>query len=62
MKARYKIYLTEQLYAVLTLDLEIPKDQKLLAEALGVGAQEQANLVGQKVNDLLLLLGNGDEA
>jgi hypothetical protein len=62
MKSKFKVYLTDQIYAVLKLDLEIPNDQKALAEALGIGKEEQANLVGQEMQSILLLLGNSDEA
>lgn len=61
MQAKFKVYLTEKVYAVLKLSLEIPTDQKNLAEALGIGKQEQDNLVGQKLQELLYLMGNSDE-
>ena len=62
MKAKYKRYLTDQIYGILTISLDIPKEQKMLAEALGIGDQEQVNLVGQDMQTILSLLGNTEEA
>ena len=54
--------LTDSISATLTIDLSIPRDQQLVAELYGTGEQEQANLVGQKMQEILALLGNSDEA
>lgn len=61
MQAKYKIYLRDNLYAVLRLSLEIPAAQRDIAEAQGIGKEEQANLVGQKMAELLQLMGSTDE-
>lgn len=62
MRAKFRIYLTEDLFAVLSLDLSIPFDQGLVADTKGIGRQERENLVGQKMQELLYLLGNTEEA
>jgi len=62
VKAKFKIFLTEKFYAVLTVNLEIPNDQRIVAELTGSNEQEQLNLVGQKMQEILYLLGNTDEA
>jgi hypothetical protein len=62
MRAKYKVYLTDNVYAVLSLDLSIPKDQQQMAAVTGMSEQEQSNAVGQKLQELLYLLGNTDEA
>jgi len=60
-RVKQKVYLTDQLYAVLTMKLEMPPAQRDLAEALGTGPQEQQNLLGQRMAELLQLMGNTDE-
>lgn len=62
MKTKLKLYLTDSVYAVLSVDLSIPKDQKNLAESIGIGEEEQKNLIGQSMQTILLMLGNSDEA
>lgn len=62
VKAKFKIYLTEKFYAILTINLEIPSEQRAVAELYGSNEQEQQNLVGQKIQEFLYLLGNTDEA
>ncbi len=65
MKARRRVLLLEsgetQIFADLILDLTIPKDQEVIAEALGSSKQERENLLGQKMQELMDLLGNTDE-
>ncbi len=61
MKTKLKVYLTEQVYGILSIDLVIPKDQENLAEALGIGKQERENLIGQQMQTTLALLGNSEE-
>lgn len=62
MPVKYKIYLRENLYAVLKIDLSFPKEQEALADALGIGKQERENLLGQQMTEFLYLLGCSDEA
>jgi len=62
LKTKLKLYLTDSVYAVLSVDLSIPKDQKNLAESIGIGEEEQKNLIGQSMQTILLMLGNSDEA
>lgn len=62
MKTRFKVYLMDEFYAVLSLDMSIPNGQKEIAQAHGVSEQEQANLIGQKLQELMYLLGNTEEA
>jgi hypothetical protein len=52
----------DEFYAVLSLDMSIPNGQKEIAQAHGVSEQEQANLIGQKLQELMYLLGNTEEA
>lgn len=61
-RAKFKLYVTDQVYATVTVAIELSKDQELLAEALGIGKEERANLLGQELQGLLLLMGNSDEA
>lgn len=65
MKTKRRVLLLEsgetQIFADLTLDLTISKDQETLAEALGSSRQERENLLGQKMQELMDLLGNTDE-
>jgi hypothetical protein len=61
MKAKFKAYLIDQVYAILSVDITIPKEQKALAESLGITEQEQTNLTGQMLQEILYLLGNSDE-
>lgn len=60
-QAKYKIQLRPGLYATLTIKMELPSQQKSIAEAMNIGPQEQDNLMGQKLQEILLLLGNSDE-
>lgn len=61
MQAKFKVILPKGIYAVLTLKLELPSQQELLAEAIGIGQEEQKNLLGQYMAELINLLGNTDE-
>lgn len=61
MHTKIKVYLTDKVYAIMTIKLEIPKDQRNLAESLGIGDYEQNNLIGQQLQTMLALLGNSDE-
>lgn len=62
MKAKYKVYLNNSIYAILTLDLNLSKEQKQKAEILDIDEEAQNNLVNQEFQKLILLLGNSDEA
>lgn len=60
-QVKLKAQLRPGLYATLTIKLEIPPVQRGIAEGMGIGPQEQDNLMGQKLQEILLLLGNSDE-
>jgi hypothetical protein len=63
-KAKFKTPLNVgniNLYAVITIQVEIPREVELVAEALGVGKQERDNLCGQKLSEMIQLLGNDEE-
>lgn len=57
-----KRFVTEEVYAVVKISMSFPKDQESLAEALGIRAEERANLIGQDLLYFKALLGNSDEA
>lgn len=62
MDYKAKLFLTDKVYAHLKISIVIPTDQVNLAESLGIGEYERNNLVGQKLQELIYLLGNSEEA
>lgn len=64
-KAKFKTPINEDrfpsLYATITVVVEIPKNLELVADALGVGKEERENLCGQKLAEIIQLLGNDEE-
>jgi hypothetical protein len=62
VKAKIKLFLTPDIYAVLSISVEIPSGQKAKADIIGISEEEQKNLIGQALNTILALLGNSDEA
>jgi hypothetical protein len=61
MNDTLKLYLTPDIYAELRVSIKLPKSQAEKAEAIGIGPEEQHNLMDQKLGELLQLLGNTDE-
>jgi hypothetical protein len=60
-KAKFKTPLVEGIYAIITIDVSIPSQVELVAEAIGVGKAERDNLCNQKLSEMIQLLGNDDE-
>lgn len=61
MKLKRRLRLAENIYATLTVDVSMTEAQKLVAEANGMGREEQHNAMDQKMGELADLLGNTDE-
>lgn len=59
-KAKFPIQLLENptIMGTLEIGISLPKNTQLLASALGIGAEEQANITGQKLQEVIQLLGH----
>jgi hypothetical protein len=59
MKARFRIELlgNPKLMGVLHIDVSVPKETQAVALALGIGEEEQKNLVGQRLQEVIQLIG-----
>ena len=60
MRAKFPYELTPGVYGELTIALDVPKSVRLALGAKGYGEQEIDNLVGQKYQELLTVLGLDD--
>jgi hypothetical protein len=60
-KAKFKTPLVGNINAIVTIDVSIQKGVEPVAEAMGIGKEEQDNLCGQKLSEIIQLLGNDEE-
>jgi hypothetical protein len=60
-KVRFQIELTNKdgfpVMGVVAVEVSIPKNRTPVLDMLGIGEQERANLIGQKIGELSQLLG-----
>jgi len=59
--AKLKVVLKDPVYAVLTVDLKVPAQQRMLAESMGITDEQLENLLGQTLQFILATMGNSDE-
>jgi hypothetical protein len=60
--AKFKVPLREDVYGILKISLTIPASVKARAELIGIGEQEQNNLINQTLAEITQLLGNDEES
>jgi hypothetical protein len=60
MRAKFPYELAPGVYGELTIALDVPKSVRLALGARGYGEQEIENLVGQKYQELLTVVGLDD--
>lgn len=60
-KAKFKIKLTNQVYGILTVTVEMNADQREVAETtFGMTEEECNNVLNQKLSEFIQLLGYDD--